>query len=135
MTDLETNDAAALRPDEFEVLGRVIKVSAFNTLNDGQILGFVKVFRRYALGDSSAELMSKLDHALSKLLDPADNAWLDFQIMEGTVLWTDVLMKIVPCLRPADAEPVKAAKPVKALRAKKAAPAKKATARKTAKRA
>lgn len=124
MTDLVTNDAPA-RPDSFTVLERTITVKPLNALSEGQVLGFMKIFNRYVNGEVTGSTMVKLDQALSKLLEPADNDWLDFQVMENKVAWTDVLIAVLPCLRRDDVVTA----PVKpAARAKKVA--KKAAAKK-----
>lgn len=130
MTDLVQN-ADEVRPGSFTVLGRTITVAPMNTLSEGQALGFMKIFQRYMYGEVNGPAMVKLDQALSKLLDPDDNAWLDYQIMEGNIQWAELLTQILPCLRRGD-EP----KPekVKAARARKA-PAKKAPAKRARKSA
>jgi hypothetical protein len=134
MTDLVMNDDTA-RPESFTVLGREIKVAPLNTLSEGQVLGFMKIFTRYLHGEVDGQTMVKLDQALGKLLDAADNNWLDYQVMEDKIAWTDVLMGIAPCLR-TDKEPAKVAAVKAASRARKAAkkaPAKKVAAKKATK--
>ena len=107
-------------------------VAPLSTLKEGQVLGFYKVLSRYINGGVSADTLSKLDQALSKLISKEDNDWLDYQVMEGTVEWGAVLLAFLPCLRRND-EP-KAAVKKAAPRARKAV-AKKAVPVKRAKRA
>lgn len=133
MTDVETVDTETTK-SSFEVLGRTIHVKPLNTLSEGQMLGFLKLFRRYSMQKLDALGQAKLDQALSKLLDPDDNEWLDFQIMENKIPWTDVLVELLGCLRRKDEESVKPAPAKKAPRARKAA-VKKAPVKKVAKRA
>lgn len=122
MTDVETVDTETRRTS-FTVLGRTIHVKPMETLTDGQRLGFVKIFRRAMHDGLDGAATLKLDQALAKLLEPADNDWLDYQIMEDRLKWQDVLFELMACLRGSDEE----TKPV--------APAKKAVARKAAKKA
>lgn len=133
MTDVETVDTETPK-SSFTVLDRTIAVRPLNTLSEGQQLGFLKLFRRYSMQRLDALGTAKLDQALSKLLEPDDNEWLDFQIMEDKVQWTVVLTELLGCLRPADEAPVKPAPVKKAPRARKAA-VKKAPAKKAVKRA
>lgn len=124
MTDPVQN-ADDVRPGSFVVLDRTITVAPMNTLSEGQVLGFMKIFQRYMYGEVHGPAMVKLDQALSKLLDPADNAWLDYQIMEGKIQWAELLATMLPCLRRGDApKPEKA--PARARKAAKKAPAKRA---------
>lgn len=130
MTDVVTDDGA--RKESFTVLGREVKVAPMNTLKEGQVLGFYKVLQRYINGGVDAASLVKLDQALSKLIAKEDNDWLDWQVMEGTVEWSEVLIEMLPCLRGRDegGAPVRKA----ASRARKAvakkAPAKKAPVKK-----
>lgn len=131
MTDVETVSTET-PPASFEVLGRTIPVKPLDTLTDGQRLGFLKLFRRYSERSLDGAGTVKLDQALSKLLEPTDNEWLDYQIMEDNLQWQDILMKLLACLRPTDTAPAPApAKKAPRARkaAKKAVPAKKATKR------
>jgi hypothetical protein len=131
MTVSDTNGTEA-RPGSFTVLGRTIPVKPMTALTDGQRLGFVKIFRRCMVDGLDGAGTVKLDQALSKLLAAEDNDWLDYQIMEDRLAWTDVLMELMACLRGTDAPtPAPSAKAPRARKAaaKKAAPAKKAAKR------
>lgn len=136
MTDLVENKDLPARQPSFTIMGREIVVAPLSTLADGQVLGFMKIFRRYMHGSVDGETMTKLDQALSKLIGKVDNDWLDWNIMEDNIKWSEVLVAILPCLRGQDAAP---AKPVKPTRARKVAPkkavAKKAPAKRATKRA
>ena len=128
MTDVETVDTET-RKSSFVALGRTIQVKPLSTLTEGQQLGFLKLFRRYSIQSLDGLGTAKLDQALSKLLEPDDNEWLDFQIMEDKLQWQDVLVELLACLRPSDEKPVKP-EPVK-----KAPRARKVVAKKAVKRA
>lgn len=110
-------------PTSFTVLGRTIHVKPLDTLTDGQRLGFVKIFRRAMHEGLDGAATMKLDQAISKLLEPVDNDWLDYQVMEDRLKWQEVLLELMACLRGSDVEEVKPA------------PVKKAVARKATKRA
>lgn len=121
-----------VRPSSFTVLGRTIHVKSLGTLTDGQRLGFVKIFRRAMHEGLDGTAILKLDQAISKLLEPVDNDWLDYQIMEDKLKWQEVLFELLACLGASDSEEGPTA-PVK--KAAKKTVAKKAPAKKAARRA